>query len=74
VHSTPSEEVPFAAYTEAERYAILYPYRAAGIRAHGGVPRCPYEHPGSTLVAETVASTSDILLRIDEQFAEMHAP
>jgi hypothetical protein len=75
VHGTRSGEDPFAAYTEAERYAILYPYRAAGIRAHGGVPPdAPYEHPGSGLVADIVASTSDVLVLIDEQFAEMHSP
>ncbi|HTI79379.1 MAG TPA: hypothetical protein VL614_02890 [Acetobacteraceae bacterium] len=65
-----SEEDPFAAYTEAERYAILHPDRAAGIRAHGGIPPgASYECPTPTLLADILASTSDILQQIDEQFA-----
>lgn len=41
---SPPEEDPFAACTGAERYAILHPDRAAGIRAHGGIPPgAPYE-------------------------------
>ncbi len=64
------EQDPFAAYTEAERYAILHPDRAAGIRAQGGIPPdATYQLPTPTLLAEILASTSDILQQIDEQFA-----
>ena len=67
---SPEEEDPFAAYTEAERYAILHPDRAAAIRAHGGIPPdATYELPEPTLLADILASTSDILRQIDEQFA-----
>lgn len=65
-----SEEDPLAACTEAERYAILHPDRAAGIRAHGGIPPgASYESPAPSLVADILASTSEILRQIDEQLA-----
>lgn len=69
--TAPANEDPLAACTEAERYAILHPNRAAAIRAHGGVPPdARYAHPGPGLVADIVASTSDILVQIDQQFGQ----
>jgi hypothetical protein len=57
----------FAALTEAEQYATLYPQRAALIRARGGMPddgrSVPPVEPG--LVAAIVASTSPILRALD---------
>jgi hypothetical protein len=67
---TSPEDDPFAACTEAERFAILHPDRAAGIRAYRGMPpNASYEPPAPALIADILASTSDILQQIDEQFA-----
>ena len=68
--TSPEATDPFAAYTEAERYAILHPDRAAGIRSHGGIPPdATWQIPTPTLLADILASTSDILQQIDQQFA-----
>jgi hypothetical protein len=61
---TPASADRFAALTEAEQYATLYPKRAALIRARGGLPDdCPPIEPA--LVEEIVASTSPILRGLD---------
>src|SRR5215471_15449903 len=57
----------FARCDEAEQYALLYPRRAAEIRAYGGVPpTATYGPPEPQTVAAIIASTSPILERIDK--------
>lgn len=61
----------YASYNEAEHYAIIYPRRAAEIRAHGGVPpTARYGPPEAKLVSEIIASTSPILQQIDEEYKQ----
>jgi hypothetical protein len=55
-------EDDFSNLTEAEQYALLYPARAASIRAHGGPP--PNADPG--IVEDLVHGTSPILLALDQ--------
>jgi hypothetical protein len=55
---------------EAEHYAILYPNRAAEIRAHGGVPPIArYGPPDAKLILQIVSSASPILQQIDKEYA-----
>ncbi len=54
----------------AEQYAVLYPQRAALIRAFGGLPpNINFGAPEPDLVAAIVASTSPIMLALDEEVA-----
>jgi hypothetical protein len=56
----------FYTLTRAEQYGVMYPDRAAGIRAAGGIPAdCDYGPPEADLVEEILASTSPILLALD---------
>jgi hypothetical protein len=58
----------------AEQYAVLYPQRAALIRAHGGLPpNANFGPPEPNLVAAIVASTSPIMLGLDEEVALLTA-
>jgi hypothetical protein len=74
--SEPTPEPPpladddkFARYDEAEQYAIIYPRRAAEIRAHGGVPSTArYGRPEAPLVQQILTSTSPILLQLDKDY------
>ena len=60
----------FAAMTEAEQYATLYPKRAAQIRVHRGLPpRCSFGPPEQELIDAILASTSPVLLALDAQAA-----
>jgi hypothetical protein len=53
---------------EAERYAVIYPDRAARIRAAGGLPaRCEFGPPDDDLVAAIVNGTSPALLEADRR-------
>jgi hypothetical protein len=68
----PSEDAAdrFARYDQAEQYAVLYPQRAAEIRAYGGVPpTASYGPPEPELVCALIASTSPILRKIDQDYA-----
>ena len=56
----------FAALTEAEQYATLYPDRAARIRAEGGLPaRLDFGPPEPEIVEAVVHGTSPILRALD---------
>lgn len=56
----------FASLTDAEQYAVVYPRRAALIRARGGVPDdCGFGPPEPELVAAILASPSPLLRQLD---------
>jgi hypothetical protein len=56
--------------TKAEEYAFAYPYRAAEIRAHRGLPpNCDFDPPAPDLLRQIVASTSPVLRDLDEPIA-----
>ena len=58
----------------AEQYAVLYPQRAALIRAYGGLPpNINFGAPEPDLVAAIVASTSPIMLELDQEVASLTA-
>jgi hypothetical protein len=62
----PSEPQEFAKLTEAEQYAVLYPDRAARIRAAGGLPaKLDFGPPEPDLVSAIVNSTSPTLRALD---------
>jgi hypothetical protein len=59
-------EDKFAQLSEAERYATMYPRRAAEIRACGGLPpRVTFDPPPPELVSAIVTGTSPILRQLD---------
>ena len=61
----------FARYDPAEQYGVINPRRAAEIRAFGGVPpTASYGHPEPELVRALIASTSPILQKIDQEYAQ----
>ena len=56
--------------TKAEEYALAYPYRAAEIRAHRGLPpNCDFDPPVPDLLRQIVASTSPVLRDLDKPVA-----
>ncbi len=58
----------FAKCDEAEQYALLYPNRAAEIRADGGVPpTARYGPPDPRLMLLIISSTSPILQQLDHE-------
>jgi hypothetical protein len=60
----------FARYDAAEQYGMMYPRRAAEIRAYGGVPpTATYGPPEPDTVLALIASTSPILQQIDKEYA-----
>jgi hypothetical protein len=60
----------FARYAAAEQYGMMYPRRAAEIRACGGVPpTATYGPPEPDTVLALIASTSPILQQIDKEYA-----
>ena len=60
----------FARYDAAEQYALLYPRRAAEIRAYGGVPpTAAYGPPEPEILSALIASTSPALQQIDQEYA-----
>ena len=60
----------FARYDAAEQYGVMYPGRAAEIRAYGGVPpTATYGPPEPEIVQALLASTSPILQQIDREHA-----
>jgi hypothetical protein len=60
--------VDFAALTEAEQYALLYPDRARRIRAEGGLPaRLDYGPPEPGIVDDLVNGTCPILRALDQR-------
>jgi hypothetical protein len=64
----PADATPFDQLTEAERYAVMYPDRAARIRAAGGLPPTPdYGPPEPELVHDIVHGSSPILQALDRQ-------
>src|SRR5579863_1673956 len=68
--AAPDDDDKFARYDEAEQYSLIYPNRAAEIRAHGGVPpTARYGPPDANLVAQLLASTSPVLQQIDKEYA-----
>lgn len=55
-------------HTPAELYAIMYPQRAAAIRASGGMPPdARFDRPPPDVLGELLAGTSPILKQIDER-------
>jgi hypothetical protein len=57
----------FSKVSEEEQYALIYPDRAALIRAHGGLPpRVSFGPPGRELVDLIVKSSSPILRALDD--------
>lgn len=55
-------------HTAAELYAIMYPQRAAAIRACGGMPPdARFDRPTPELLHELVASTSPALDQLDQE-------
>ncbi|MGC1408722.1 MAG: hypothetical protein WA864_07235, partial [Acetobacteraceae bacterium] len=65
---TPPAPAPFDQLTEAERYAVMYPDRAARIRAAGGLPAAPdFGPPEPELVHAIVHGSSPLLLALDRQ-------
>ena len=69
----PTEEEPVdpnLRMSKAEEYALAYPYRAAEIRAHRGLPpNCHFDPPVPDLLRQIVASTSPVLRDLDEPVA-----
>jgi hypothetical protein len=64
----------FSQMTEAEQYAVIYPDRAARIRAAGGLPAdATFGPPEPRLVQAIVRGTSPILLALDRQGVTMNA-
>ncbi len=64
------DDEKFARYDAAEQYALIYPRRAAEIRACGGVPpTATYGLPEPDTVRALIASTSPILQQIDQEYA-----
>jgi hypothetical protein len=62
--ATPPQE--FGALTEAEQYAVLYPERAARIRAARGLPApLDFGPPETTLIDALVSGSSPILQALD---------
>jgi hypothetical protein len=60
----------FARYDAAEQYALMYPRRAAEIRANGGVPpTATYGLPDPETVSALIASTSPIIQQVDQEYA-----
>jgi hypothetical protein len=58
--------------TEAERYAVLYPDRAARIRANRGLPaRLDFGPPEPHIVEAIATGTSPILRALDNQQEEL---
>lgn len=56
--------------TEVEQYAVLYPRRAAAIRAAGGMPAdATFQSPGPDIERGLVHGTSPVLLALDKEFA-----
>jgi hypothetical protein len=66
-----ADDDKFARYDEAEQYAVIYPKRAAEIRACGGIPRgATYGPPEAATVRALIASTSPILQEIDRDYGQ----
>ena len=64
----PAEADPFSQLSEADRYAVIYPDRAARIRAAGGLPAdLDFGAPEPELVPDIVHGSSPILLALDRQ-------
>ncbi|MGC1413598.1 MAG: hypothetical protein WA864_32180 [Acetobacteraceae bacterium] len=60
----------FARSDAAEQYALLYPRRAAEIRAYGGLPpTAAYGPPEPETLSALIASTSPTLQQIDQEYA-----
>jgi hypothetical protein len=63
----------FSRMTEAEQYAVIYPDRAARIRAAGGLPAdATFGPPEPRLVRAIVDGTSPILLALDRHGVPEH--
>ena len=71
----PPEEPPRRVLSQmdpAEQFAALYPQRAALIRAYGGLPpNINFGAPEPDLVAAIVASTSPMMLALDQEVAAL---
>jgi hypothetical protein len=64
----------FCDLSEAEQYAVIYPERAARIRAHGGLPvRLDFGPPEPEIVDALVNGTSPILRALDHRLQEAAA-
>lgn len=64
----------FSALTEPEQYALLYPERAARIRAARGLPAClDFGPPAPDIVEALVNGTSPILRALDRHPVAMAA-
>jgi hypothetical protein len=64
VEEPPEPEPDIAA--EADKYAVIYPQRAAAIRASGGLPEpCRFGPPSPELIRAIVSGTSPTLRALD---------
>ena len=64
----PAEPPAQAELTEAEKYAVIYPDRAARIRARRGLPaRLDFGPPEPEIVEALVTGTSPILRELDQR-------
>jgi hypothetical protein len=64
----PAEPTSYDDLTEAERYAVVYPDRAARIRASRGLPaRLDFGPPEPEIVEALVNGTSPILRELDQR-------
>ena len=65
---TPAQAAPEPNLTDAEQYAVIYPDRAAAIRAHRGLPpRLDFGPPAPEIVEALVNGTSPILRALATQ-------
>jgi hypothetical protein len=66
----PEPRRSFEQMDEAEQYAVLYPQRAAAIRAHRGLPpNCTFGPPEPVLIERIVNSDSTVLRELDQPVA-----
>ena len=64
----PAAATPTSQLTEAELYAVMYPERAARIRAAGGLPaKLDFGPPEPELIHDLVHGSSPILLALDRR-------
>jgi hypothetical protein len=64
--TSPDARRRFEQMDEVEQYAVLYPQRAAVIRAHRGLPpKCTFGPPDPTLIERIVKSDSPVLRELD---------
>ena len=72
----PDDADPFSRLTEAEQYAVMYPDRAARIRAAGGLPaKLDFDPPEPELLRDIVLGSGPIFQALDRERGNgTHAP